>query len=213
MPSLSEDQGIACLKSSDQKVYSIGISTRGSAEIRMAKLMPTRHIIATTLDKEGANFVEKEIEKLGFARQITIKIEDVAKPLPYPDGYFDFIYARLSLHYLSKTDLVKALSELHRIVKLNGILFCIVRSTASTEANIPEAIYDPGTGFTTYPARGKIYKRHFHTEESIQEYLQAAHFHIESVHSYEEQLFMDFHRSVPSSHIDVLIEVIATATN
>lgn len=45
--SISENNGIATLNDSDLEIYSVGISTGGIAEIRMAELNPQRRVIAT----------------------------------------------------------------------------------------------------------------------------------------------------------------------
>src|SRR5262245_49451875 len=148
-PSVSEDNGIAALDSSDLKVYSVGISTGGAAEMRMAKALPTRHIIATTVDEEGVEYAKKCIKQEGLEEQIMVKLEDVSKPLPYTDGHFDFIYARLVLHYLSKQALDKALTELRRVLKPNGRMFVVVRSTESDDAKAPDGTFDPETNLTT----------------------------------------------------------------
>lgn len=47
--SISETNGINFLCETDKKIYSVGISTSGSAEIKMAQANVQRHIIATTL--------------------------------------------------------------------------------------------------------------------------------------------------------------------
>ncbi|MFV0339820.1 MAG: class I SAM-dependent methyltransferase [Parachlamydiaceae bacterium] len=209
-PSKSENNGIASLSENDLQVYSVGISTGGAAEMRMAELNPQRLITASTIDAEGAHFAQKQIEAKGLSKQVHVKIEDVTKPLPYESGAFDFIYARLVLHYLPKNELTQALAELHRILKSGGKLFVVVRSTNCHEATSKNAIHDPLTGLTTYTSNnGNSYSRFFHTEHSIQEYLKAAGFTIQSIKSYDEQLCIDFQRTRPSNYIDLLIEVLA----
>ncbi len=209
-PSISENNGITALSENDLYVYSVGISTGGAAEMRMAELNPLRQIIASTIDPEGAHFAQKQINAKGLSKQVHVKIEDVTKPLPYENASFDFIYARLVLHYLPKNELKQALAELHRILKSGGRLFVVVRSTDCHEATSKNAIHDPLTGLTTYTSNnGDSYSRFFHTEHSIQEYLKAAGFTIQSIKSYEEQLCIDFQRTKPSNHIDLLIEVLA----
>lgn len=209
-PSISEEHGIAALKESDRLIYSIGVSTGGVAEARMANASVDRKIIATTIDSEGAQFVEKQWEEVGLLDQMTIKVEDVSSPLPYPNGYFDFVYARLVLHYLPKDSLKRALDELYRILKANGRLFVVVRSAESFEVKDKNSTFDPATRMTTYTSQGRSYSRHFHTQESIQAFLTASGFQIQHVKMYEEQLCVDFHRTVLSEHIDLLIEVLAS---
>lgn len=210
MKSISEDNGIAFLKPDDLKVYSVGISTGGHAEIRMAKLNSSRSIIATTIDREGAKFAESTIEEKGLSKQIIVKIEDVSTPLSYADHSFDFCYARLVLHYLSKIELKRALDELNRILKAYGRLFIVVRSAECLAAKSPNALYDPLTGFTTSESSGIIYRRYFHTEDSIRKHLMSSKFSISHIKSYDEHLCEDFQRTKLSAYPDALIEVLAT---
>lgn len=212
-PSVSEDNGIAALVNSDQRVYSVGVSTGAIAEMRMATASSTRRIIATTIDGEGAKFCQKQIEEAGFLNQIEIKLEDVSSPLPYPNAYFDFIYARLVLHYLPKNNLIQALTELHRALKTGSKLFVVVRSTDCFEAKDNHSIFDLDTGMTAYTSNDNSYSRYFHTKESIQNFLVSAGFHIEYVKTYEEQLCVDFYRTQLSEQMDVLIEVLASKIN
>jgi ubiquinone/menaquinone biosynthesis C-methylase UbiE len=205
--SISENNGLAILSDQDKRVYSVGISTGGVAEIQMAKSDPKRQIIATTLDSKGAQFAQQQIEQSGLSQQIDVKIEDVSEPLSYSDGYFDYIYARLVLHYLPKLKLIKALNELYRVLKWGGKLFVVVRSEKCPEAKGKDAQVDPMTGMTTYTSCGSSFSRYFHSEESIQTYLKSARFHIQQVKSYEEQLCIDFERCQKAALIDVLIEV------
>lgn len=209
--SISENNGIATLNENDLQVYSVGISTGGIAEMRMAELNPQRIVIATTIDAEGANFAMKRIEEKGLSKHVIVKIEDVSKTLPYENDSFDFVYARLVLHYLPKIELIHALNELHRILKDGGKLFIVVRSTKCYEATSKNAAFDPLTGLTTYTSNdGNSYSRFFHTENSIQEYLHATEFTVQHVKSYEERLCIDFQRTKPSNHMDALIEVLAS---
>ncbi len=209
LSSISENHGLETLSEGDQRIYSVGISTGGAAEMRMAAADPKRRIIATTIDLDGAAFMRKQIEKRGLARQIDVKIEDVSKPLPYPNASFDFIYARLVLHYLPKRELAQALGELYRILKRGGKIFIVVRSVECPEACGKNAVFDPHTGMTRYTSNHGSFSRYFHSEESIQEYLRSSQFQIKYATSYEEQLCIDFQRTEPASQLDVLIETLA----
>jgi cyclopropane fatty-acyl-phospholipid synthase-like methyltransferase len=205
----SESNGFAALKETDHNVYSVGISTGGMAEIRMARASLKRRVVATTLDAEGAHFAEERIAKAGLAERIQVKIENVASALPYADGFFDFIYARLVLHYLSKQDLIQALQELYRVLKEKGKLFVVVRSADSWEAKGANASLDPISGLTAYAANGSTFNRFFHTRESIQEFLTDAGFRIDHIKTYNEQLCIDFQRTKLAMREDALIEVLA----
>lgn len=213
--SISEDNGIAALGEADVRVYSVGISTGGVAEIRMAQLNPKRHIVATTIDEKGLDFAKKYIAEKGLESQIEAKLEDVAEPLPYDDGRFDFIYARLVLHYLPEKLLKSSLAELKRVLKPTGKLFVVVRSIDCPDATREGAQFDPETHLTTCTAKdektGKqySYSRFFHTEESIKKYVAEAGFEIAYTKVYDEQLYTDFMRTELSPHTDNVIELLA----
>jgi SAM-dependent methyltransferase len=213
--SISEDHGIATLTDDDLEIYSVGISTGGVAEIHMAEASPRRHIIATTIDKKGVEFAQKYIAEKHLEGQIEEKIEDIAEPLPYPDGHFDYIYARLVLHYLPEDKLVAALAELYRVLRLGGKLFVVVRSTNCPDAKRKEAHFDPMTKLTTCTLTddktGKTYSysRYFHTEQSIREYVARAGFNVSYAKAYDEHLYVDFMRTKLSPEIDNVIELLA----
>lgn len=213
--SQSEDSGIALLTDNDLEIYSVGISTGGVAEIRMAEANPGRHIIATTIDEKGATFAQKFIREKHLEHQIKVKLEDVSQPLIYEDSYFDYIYARLVLHYLPKVSLDKALTELHRVLKPGGKLFVVVRSVNCPDAKDTKATYDPRTGLTTCvhtdQQTGKTHNsvRYFHSEDSIREHVEKAGFSVEYIKSYDERLFTDFMRTKLAPHDDNVVEVVA----
>ncbi|HSX15683.1 MAG TPA: methyltransferase domain-containing protein [Candidatus Saccharimonadales bacterium] len=213
--SKSEDVGIGLLPADAKQIYSVGISTGGIAEMRMAGLLPDAHIIATTIDEKGVAFATELIKEKGLDQQIEVKLEDVAKPLPYEDGHFDYIYARLVLHYLSKDDLATTLTELCRVLRSGGKLFVVVRSVECDDAKREGATYDPETCLTTCRVTNPdgstySYTRYFHTEESISAALEEAGFAVESVESYDEQLFVDFMRTELADHLDNVVQVVAS---
>lgn len=209
LDSISERNGINFLSPTDKRVYSVGISTGGLAEIKMAQPVRDRHIIATTVHLTGAEYAKQFIRESGLSDQIEIKIEDVSQPLPYPNCHFDYIYARLVLHYLAKDALISALAELYRVLRAEGKIFIVVRSVDCLEASDKAARFDALTALTTYSSEGKSYSRYFHSQESIKEHLSLAGFTIKGMDAYQEQLCVDFERTKPSSQIDSLIEVIA----
>lgn len=215
--SQSEEHGIAALKPSDLRVLSIGVSTGGKAEIRMARASTKRHIVATSLDAEGIQSAQKKIAHAGLNSQITLKLEDVRTlPLPYEGDYFDYIYARLVLHYLSKQELEGTLKELHRVLKPAGRIYIVVRSTECDNAKMSDNTYDRKTGITSgsfiSAETGELYtfRRYFHTEESISDFIVQAGLQVSYVTSYDETLFVDFMHTQKTSKSDNVIELLAS---
>ena len=215
-PSKSEKRGLKQLKSTMKNILSIGISTGGSAEINMAKTCPEAKIVATTIDEKGLKFsIEKMSNYKEFA-QIESKIEDVSKPMIYADNTFDYVYARLVLHYLNKQQLNDALNEIYRVLKPNGTLFVVARNNKEWELIKPEFVisYDEETNITTYYEQWKkeiIRKRQFLSEDQLKEVLTAHNFKIKSVKSYREKLYTDYERTrkYRSKKPNYLTEVVA----
>lgn len=184
----------------------------------MAKANPNRHIIATTIDTAGVSATQTLVMEQGFGKQIEVREEDGTRPLPYSDGKFDYIYARLVLHYLTKQQLEGALGELHRVLRADGMLFIVVRSAKNIDAKKNITNYDEETGMTTYISRPnkditEERRRFFHTVESLSQFITNAGFHIKSTSEYDEKLFHGYARTVTVDHSDNLIELVAIKTD
>lgn len=215
MQSRSESDGLACLQDTDLHILSVGISTAGRAEIAMAQQNPLRHIVATTLDASGAATTREQIARAGLTDRITVKLEDIsADALPYEAERFDFVYARLVLHYLSAQALEAALGNIHKIIKKEGRLFVVVRSTDSEEITMsPDVSFDNETQLTTYTdPNGVPATRYFHTPDSITDALGRAAFAVDHITQFDEDLSTAFDRLNGVWSPNNLIEVIASKT-
>jgi cyclopropane fatty-acyl-phospholipid synthase-like methyltransferase len=203
-PSLSEESGLELIGLDDLAIFSPGISTGGIAEIRMALDHPDRKVIATTVDQKGYEYALNNINELELSDQILVRLEDLTKEFPYDAKSFDFIYARLVLHYLSYQDLNITLTNFRKSLKPGGKLFVVVRSVKNIEGrNLP---YDPETRFTTEPYG----VRYFHSTQSISEHLTQTGFEVVNLKEYEEQLYTDFMRTKLAPAPDHLIEILAS---
>ena len=214
--SKSEKRGLKLLNSNMEKILSIGISTGGSAEIAMAKKCPNAKIIATTIDEKGLAFSVEKLSNFKEFNQIDVRIEDVSKSMPYEDNNFDFIYARLVLHYLTKQQLEKVLKEIHRVLKPNGILFIVARNNKEWEIAKKEYIieYDEETNMTTYYVQGRkeeTAKRQFLSEEQLESLINKYNLKIKRIKSYKEKLYTDYERTRKnrSKKANYLTEVVA----
>lgn len=214
-PSESEENGLALIRPTDLVVFSPGISTGGIAEIRMVLGNRNRKVIATTIDEKGLAYAAKNVSDLGLSQQIDTRLEDLRKDFPYSEGSFDFIYARLVLHYLSSQDLDKVLKRFRGSLKPDGELFVVVRSVKNLTRSGKDNRYDPASHLTEVVYKddaGKVVgqsSRYFHTPESITLHLKGAGFKVEYVKEYQEQLYMDFMRTRIAPKKDYLIEVLA----
>lgn len=212
-PSKSEENGINLITANDLNILSIGISTAGSAEIKMAEKNRNSHIIATTIDKEGLNYTKNIIEQYGLSERIETKLEDISEKMPYNDEFFDFVYARLVLHYLDNENLTNALKEIKRVMKKHRRLYIVVRSRDEWEAKLEGASYDENTGITKYPKYDTLgtdnveylYRR-LHTVDSLSSFLVAEGFDIKYIKEYKEQSYKDYKRTEKVKYPNSLIE-------
>lgn len=207
--SVSEDNGILYLQKNAKNILSIGVSTAGVAEIRMAKKAREATITATTIDMAGLADTQKYIYSTKYAKQIELKFEDVSQPLLYANNTFDFVYAMLVLHYLSKQQLATTLKEIHRVLRPKGRLYVVVKSRLCPEALAADAVTNAKTGLTsfTYANSSSVTKRYFHTSESIKNYIKEAGFKVNIVQGYYERLYSDFMRTKLAKKEDHIIEV------
>lgn len=216
MESISELHGLEIIDENVNNILSIGISTAGSAEIKMALKNPNCHIVATTIDEEGLEYTRCQIAEHNLESRIELKIEDVSKKMDYSDETFDYVYARLVLHYLDKEQLEDALTEIYRVLKTNGKFFVVVRSTNAWEAKLNGTSYDEKTGMTKMPDirtygtdHVKYYHRMLHSEESIREYLEKVGFLVDYTKTYDEYLSIGYDRKDLNNQASELIEVLA----
>ncbi len=212
--SISEENGLKAIPADAITIYSVGVSTAGEAEVRMAQGDPRRNIIATTIDDAGVKATQKLIQEQGFESQIKVRNEDVSQSLSYADETFDYIYARLVLHYLTRQQLEVALHELYRTLKTDGRIFIVVRSDRNIDATQDVISYNEQTGMTRHVAHpnkdvSEERERFFHSVESLTEFVTKAGFTIIGKTQYDEKLFHDYDRLVKVDYADNLIEIIA----
>lgn len=202
--SISEINGINLVDFKMDNILSVGISTNGNAEVEMLNRF-NGNIIATTIDSRG---IEKTREIIKDNGRIILKLEDVRDKDIYPDKFFDYIYARLVLHYLSDSELKSVLCEFKRILKDNGILYIVVRSDKCDEIKNGFISYDEETGMTEHVTfTGVVDKRRFHSYESISNAVNESGLSIKEIKDYDETLYADYERTIPVSVRNNLIEV------
>lgn len=202
-PSISEEHGLELIGPLDLSIFCPGISTGGIAEIRMVTANSDRKVVATTIDPKGLEFARANIAELSLDSQVETRLEDLTKEFPYGPDSFDFIYARLVLHYLSYQDLKAVLINFRQALKPGGRLFVVIRSEKNVEGR--DLPYDPETRFTKEPWG----VRYFHTPESITAHLVEAGFEVDKLAEYQEQLYTDFMRTKIAPVKDHVIEVLA----
>ena len=87
--------------------------------ILLTKQCPNIQITAIDLSKEMLKVAKRHIEDADLTDRITLELID-AKTLPYPDNSFDGIISNSIVHHIH--DAEKALQEMGRVVKPNGVV-------------------------------------------------------------------------------------------
>ena len=187
-PSISEQRFLESCNDDYLTVLSIWISTWWFWEAILALDNPKRNIVATTIDERWMEYSQEFFEKIWVSHQIKTKLEDVSKKSNYDDNFFDTVYARLVLHYLSEQKLQVALSELYRVMKKNAKIHIVVRSKNDLLTDeYRKYEYDNISKYTTTLYLDKTWevtgssKRFFHTRETISRYINEAWFEISSI--------------------------------
>ena len=208
IPEISEKNGLDLLNGNEKQILSIGISTNGNAEIYMAQKCKDAKIIATTIDEQGINKTNKKISNLGLSNRIITKIEDVSKPMPYDNKTFDFIYARLILHYLGKQDLINALTEIKRVLKENGKFYFVVKSAKELGSKEQPISFDENTlltGIKDPLKENEVRYRQFFTVQNFSKYVKDAGFILHNVKEFEEYTYHDYARTIKAEKPAIMI--------
>jgi cyclopropane fatty-acyl-phospholipid synthase-like methyltransferase len=206
--SISEIDGLNLINRNMKNILSVGISTNGNAEVEMLNRFDGV-VTATTIDENGLESTRRIVEEKGLSSSIDLKLEDVRDNHIYSDEYFDYIYARLVLHYLTDSELLGVLKEFRRILKVDGLLYIVVRSDKCDEYHDGFISYDKETGMTEHKTfTGRIDKRRFHNIDSISKIINDSGFKIKSIKDYDEKLYADYERTVEVTVRNNLIEVI-----
>lgn len=213
----SERLGIEAIRPETENIYSVGISSFANAELAVLERHPTVRITSTTIDERGLTSTRAKLDSIGEKR-IICKLEDVREPLPHPDSHFDYVYARLALHYLTQEQIKHALKELRRIMKKDAKIYVVVRSINEWELKQEGVTKDKETDMTTYPVTSyetgiqETRTRRFYSVQTLKDTLVEAGFFIDWCEEFQEILYRDFERTQPNPKPNALIAALAEKT-
>lgn len=142
----------------------------------------------------ATDFSEVAIEnnkKKYNSRNLQFELLDISKPFNFPDNSFDVIYARLSFHYFTDNVTKEIFKELNRILKPNGLLCFICKSTTDPLYGKGEKIEED-----MFEENGHI--RHFFSQDYIKECLKGL-FTIQKLELGEENFY-----NSPSTFVKVI---------
>ena len=149
----------------------VGNDSIGFAEARHT-------LIATDLSEVA---IDKNKERFKNILNLNFETLDMSESLRFHNNEFDVVYARLSLHYFTDEVTRKIFSEIHRVLKPNGYLCFICKST-----NDP--LYGKGTEIEKDMFEHNGHIRHFFSEEYAKSLLENK-FKIEKIESGDEKFY------------------------
>lgn len=124
---------------------------------KLTNLIPSGSKVLDISIGDGANseyFIEKGFDVYGTDIS-TLAIETIKKQypdytwiehdtldkLPFPDNYFNLVFARLALHYFEKNDIKRVLIDINRMLKSNGYFYIMVKCSNTGELNTGKKLY------------------------------------------------------------------------
>ncbi len=120
-------------------------------------------VVATDFSDE---VIGQNVKNYRNISRLSFKVMDMSKtPLPFKNNSFDCVYARLSLHYFLDKVTQNIIKEIYRILKQDGLLLFICKSTEDLS-------YGKGSKIEkdVYELNGHI--RHFFSEEYAKDLLK-----------------------------------------
>ncbi|MEU7859072.1 class I SAM-dependent methyltransferase [Nonomuraea sp. NPDC049141] len=145
--------------SRSQRVLELGCGSGSDAVF----LQKQGHAVTAT---DFSEFAIHENTRFQEVSGVHFSVQDLRASLAFPDGAFDTVYARLSLHYFSDTVTREIFREIHRVLRPAGKILFTCRST-------DDPLYGEGDelGPDLFLSRGQI--RHFFSEEYTRHVLSA----------------------------------------
>jgi ubiquinone/menaquinone biosynthesis C-methylase UbiE len=125
--------------------------------------------------------IQKNSERLKDIPNLRFEVLDMSMPFPYSDNEFDVVYARLSLHYFTDEKTKVIVSEIRRVLKPNGYLCFVCKSTK-------DELYGQGAEIEKDMFEENGHVRHFFSEEYARALLEE-HFTIDKIGSEDKKIY------------------------
>jgi SAM-dependent methyltransferase len=124
-------------------------------------------LIKTNSTIFALDYSEEAIAQVKMHYSVNSIVGDIRDPLPYEAEQFDFIISDLSLHYFSEKDTFRILSEIHRVLKQNGIMLVRLNSIKDKNHGAQQ-----GKEIEKYYYEHNGLKKRFFTEETIRYFFE-----------------------------------------
>jgi ubiquinone/menaquinone biosynthesis C-methylase UbiE len=137
------------------------------------------HTIIATDFSEVA--IKKNIKRFKNYPKLHFTLLDITETFPFNDNKFDIVYARLSLHYFADTTTRKIINEIARVLKPNGYLCFVCKSTN-------DKLYGKGTEIEKDMFEENGHVRHFFNKDYTKSLLKTK-FKLDKMESGNKKLY------------------------
>jgi len=104
-------------------ILDFGVGTGFYLPYLVNLLTPLGKVYAIDVQRELFDYAKEKCQKLGLTEKVEFKLIEEERPLPFEEGFFDFIYLAFTFHELKDPDF--ALKEMKRVLKPEGKLLLI----------------------------------------------------------------------------------------
>ncbi|MEP7205071.1 MAG: class I SAM-dependent methyltransferase [Candidatus Saccharibacteria bacterium] len=94
----------------------------------------------TVVATDASEVVIEQNKKHFKDSTVDFLVLDMQQPLPYSEGFFDTVFANLSLHYYSHTKTREIVEEIARVLKPNGIFAFACKSVDDIHHGVGEEV-------------------------------------------------------------------------
>lgn len=106
-------------------------------------------------------YFKTKIIRLDIRKEVNPDIiRDVRKGLPLKSKSVDMVYCSHFLEHFKKTEILKILQEIHRVLKMQGLFYVTVPNVAWAAMQISRGIYDDYVNKVLYGAQDYKFNMH-----------------------------------------------------
>lgn len=125
-------------KNPGEKILEIGFGT-GATLVRMAQKFTGAMLYGVDISDHMLKKARSRLRLCGLQQRCQLSVLPPGSPLPFPDAFFDTVYAESVLGILEGAHFGRMFEEIHRVMKPGGQL--VFNETIWLESTTPEEIH------------------------------------------------------------------------
>lgn len=104
-------------------------------ELGAGQAQDSRYFYENGYQVTATDFSDRALEIAGQKSPVAIQFQevDLSQPMPFEDESFDVVYSHLAMHYFDQATTERLFDEVHRVLKMGGVLIALFNSTNDPE--------------------------------------------------------------------------------